>query len=83
MGIPFFGNLPNPGIEPRSPAFQADSLPAEPQGSPTRPWLVQYLVMEVVTGLLKNVWALMFFFFPSLEHNAEVLANGKRVTTHP
>ena len=24
-------DLPNPGIEPRSPAFQADSLPAEPQ----------------------------------------------------
>ena len=28
------GNLPNPGIEPRSPALQADSLPAEPQGKP-------------------------------------------------
>ena len=26
------GNLPNPGIEPRSPALQEDSLPAEPQG---------------------------------------------------
>ena len=25
------GNLPNPGIEARSPAFKADSLPAEPQ----------------------------------------------------
>ena len=28
------GNLPNSGIEPRSPALQADSLPAEPQGKP-------------------------------------------------
>ena len=28
------GDLPNPGIEPRSPALQADSLPAEPQGKP-------------------------------------------------
>ena len=27
------GNLPNPGIEPRSPALQADPLPAEPQDS--------------------------------------------------
>ena len=26
------GNLLNPGIEPRSPTLQADSLPAEPQG---------------------------------------------------
>ena len=28
------GDLPNPGIGPRSPALQADSLPAEPQGKP-------------------------------------------------
>ena len=28
------GNLPNPGIEPRSPTLQADSLPTEPQGKP-------------------------------------------------
>ena len=27
-------DLPNPGIKPRSLTFQADSLPAEPQGSP-------------------------------------------------
>ena len=27
-------DLPNPGIEPRSPALQVDSLPAEPQGKP-------------------------------------------------
>ena len=35
-GLPFPspGNLPNPGIEPRSPAMQADSLPAELQGKP-------------------------------------------------
>ena len=28
------GNLPNPGIEAGSPALQADSLPAELEGSP-------------------------------------------------
>ena len=35
-GYPFPspGDLPNPGIKPRSPALQADSLPAEPQGKP-------------------------------------------------
>ena len=26
------GDLPNPGIEPRSPTLQVDSLPSEPQG---------------------------------------------------
>ena len=35
-GLPFPspGDLPNPGIKPRSPALQADSLPAESQGKP-------------------------------------------------
>ena len=35
-GLPFPspGNLPNPEIEPRSPASQVDSLPAEPSGKP-------------------------------------------------
>ena len=28
------GDLPNPGIEPTSPALQVASLPAEPQGKP-------------------------------------------------
>ena len=28
------GDLPNPGIEPGSPALQADSLPSEPPGKP-------------------------------------------------
>ena len=27
-------DFPNPGIEPKSPTLQADSLPAEPQGKP-------------------------------------------------
>ena len=28
--VEFIGDLPNPGIEPRSPALQVVSLPAEP-----------------------------------------------------
>ena len=35
-GLPFpsLGDLPNPGIEPGSPALLADSLPTELQGKP-------------------------------------------------
>ena len=35
-GLPFpsSGDLPNPGVEPWSPALQADSLSSEPQGEP-------------------------------------------------
>ena len=29
-----WGDLPDPGIEPESPALQADSLPSEPPGKP-------------------------------------------------
>ena len=34
VAFPSPGDLPNPGIEPRSPAMQVDSLTAEPQGKP-------------------------------------------------
>ena len=35
-GLPFPppGDLPNPGIKPRSPELQADALPSEPSGEP-------------------------------------------------
>jgi len=32
--LPSPGDLPNPGIKPRSPAFQADSFPGEPLAKP-------------------------------------------------
>ena len=34
VAFPFSRGSSNPGIEPRSPALQADSSPAEPQGKP-------------------------------------------------
>ena len=35
-GLPFPspGDLPNPGIEPRSPTLEADALTSEPRGKP-------------------------------------------------
>ena len=42
-GLPFPspGDLPDPGIEPGSPAFQADALTSEPPGKP------QYLIISL------------------------------------
>ena len=34
LPFPSPGDLPNPGIKPRSPALQADSLPFESPGKP-------------------------------------------------
>jgi len=38
-GYPFPspGGLPNPGMKPRYPTLQADSLPSEPPGKPHIP----------------------------------------------
>ena len=37
--VPSLSDLPNPGIEPRSPMLPADSLPAEPPGKPKNTWV--------------------------------------------
>ena len=57
--FPSPGELPNPGIEPRSPALQVDSLPAEPPGKPKNTGmgslsLLQgvFLTQELKQGLL-------------------------------
>ena len=61
--VPSPGDLPNPGIEPRSPTLQAHSLPAEPQGKPKNPGvgsmsLLQgiFLTQELNHGLLHCRW---------------------------
>ena len=63
--FPSPGDLPNPGIEPRSPALQADSLPAGPQGKPKNTGvgslsLLQriFLTQESNQGLLHCRWIL-------------------------
>ena len=35
LPLPSPGHLPGPGIKPKSPTLQADSLPSEPPGKPT------------------------------------------------
>ena len=34
LEFPSPGDLPNPGMEPRSPTLQVDSLPSKPPGKP-------------------------------------------------
>ena len=57
--FPSPGDLHNPGIELRSPALQADSLPAEPQGKPIcHKQLVQHHTCSLIS--LLNVTPLLF-----------------------
>ena len=53
--FPLPGDLPNPGIEPRSPASQADSLPSELPGKPPNE--------DIINGL--KIIALVFRWSPS------------------
>ena len=50
-GLPFAspGYLPDPGIEPGSPALQADALPSEPPGNlPEQLSVYIYVFMEML-----------------------------------
>ena len=51
-GLPFpsLGDLPHPGIKPRSPVLQADSSPSEP------PYYMQKVHLKIYMELLVSIW---------------------------
>ena len=75
-------NLPNTGIEPRSPALQADSLPPEPQGKPKNAgvgslsllqWM--FLTQELNWGLLHCRQILYQLSYEGSPHTMNKLAS--------
>ena len=55
VAIPSPGALPDPGIEPKYPALQADSLPSEPPGRPKRPYnMVLYVPYNMICMPMDN-----------------------------
>ena len=56
--FPSPGDLPNPGIEPKSPVLQAESLPAEPPGKMhwKRPWGWERLKSKGEAGMQRMRW---------------------------
>ena len=56
MPLPSPGNLPDPGIEPRSPTLQADSLPSEPPGNHLMKSMVNFMsVKSRIFVIVNNV----------------------------
>ena len=62
---PLPGDLPKPGIEPRSPTLQVDSLPAEPPGKPKNTGVGSLSILQGIfpsqesnQGLLHSWWIL-------------------------
>ena len=57
--FPSPGDLPNPGIKPRSPALQADSLPAEPQGKPKNTREGSLSLLQQIFPTQESNWGLL------------------------
>ena len=60
-GLPFPSPrvLPNPGIKPRSPTFQADSLPAETQGKPSNTGVGSLSLLQGIFPTRESNWGLL------------------------
>ena len=55
-GLPFPspGDLPDPGIEPGSPAFQADALTSEPPGKPRACQVLGQIILCLLMGVISK-----------------------------
>ena len=56
VALPFSRDLPKPGIEPRSPALLADSLPAEPQGKPKNTGVGSLSLLQRIFPTQESKW---------------------------
>ena len=57
--FPSPGNILNPGIEPRSPTLQVDSLPAEPQGTPKNTGMGSLSLLQEIFPTQESNWGLL------------------------
>ena len=53
------GNLPNPGIESRSPTLQANSLPAEAQGKPKTTGVDNLFLLQQIFPTQESNWGVL------------------------
>ena len=58
--FPSPGGLPNPGVEPRSPTFQADSLPAESPGKPRNTGMGSLSLLQRLFLTQESNWGLLY-----------------------
>ena len=57
--FPSPGDLPNPGIKPRSPALWDGSLPAEPQGQPKNTAVGSLSLLRRIFPIQESNWGLL------------------------
>ena len=59
VAFPFSRDLPNSGIEPRSPTLEADSLPAEPQWKPKNTGVGSLSLLQQIFQTQESNWGLL------------------------
>ena len=59
LPCPPSGDLPNPGIEHRSPTLQADSLPSEPPGKPKNTGVSSLSLLQGIFLTQESNWGLL------------------------
>ena len=59
IAFPSPGDLPNPGIQPRSPALLTDSLPAEPQEKPKNTGVDSLSLLQWIFPTQESNWSLL------------------------
>ena len=53
------GDIPNPGVQSRSPTLQADSLPAEPRGKPKIPGVGSLSLLQRIFPTQESNWSFL------------------------
>ena len=71
------GDLPNPGIEPRSPAWQTDSLPAEPPGKPRNAGVGSLSLLQWIFPTQESNWGFLVEHIVNLESKAIIKNSWK------
>ena len=59
VAVSFSRGSSDPGIQPRSPALQADSLPAEPQGKPKNTGVGSLSLLQQIFPTQDLIWGLL------------------------
>ena len=59
LPCPSPGELPNSGVEPRSPPLQADSLPTEPPGKPKKTRVGSLSLLQGISLNQESNWGLL------------------------
>ena len=60
VAMPSCRGLPNPGLNSRSPALQADSLPSEPPGKPKNTGVGSLLLLQGNFLTQESNWVLLY-----------------------